>query len=200
MRIAWIEVSSACHSAEIPMTTHARIRFSSYPKTEAPPHFTESIVRVFSGLSAQIATTQLEKGLTSDAVLAKIAPSLVKLGFEVESGKSAKDKVERPVFFGENGEPELRYQIDGFHAQWKCGIEVEAGRAFMSNAVYRDLIQAALMVDLDYLCLAVPMVYKFQTGGRTGTSRDYDNARAVADALYGHTRLRLPYRLLVIGY
>ena len=52
-------------------------------------------MRVFSGLSAQIATTQLEKGLTSDAVLAKIAPSLVKLGFEVESGKSAKDKVER---------------------------------------------------------------------------------------------------------
>ena len=56
------------------------------------------------------------------------------------------------------------------------------------------------MVDLDYLCLAVPVVYKFQTGGRTGTSRDYENARAVADALYGHTRLRLPYRLLVIGY
>jgi hypothetical protein len=200
MRVASIEVSSAGHLAEIPMPTHARIRFSTYPKTEPPPHFTESIVRVFSGLSAQIATTQLEKGLTSDAVLAKIAPSLVKLGFEVESGKSAKDKVERPVFFGENGEPELRYQIDGFHAQWKCGIEVEAGRAFMSNAVYRDLIQAALMVDLDHLCLAVPMVYKFQTGGRTGTSRDYDNARAVADALYGHTRLRLPYRLLVIGY
>ena len=148
-------------------------------------------MRVFSGLSAQIATTQLEKGLTSDAVLAKIAPSLVKLGFEVESGKSAKDKVERPVFFGENGEPELRYQIDGFHAQWKCGIEVEAGRAFMSNAVYRDLIQAALMVDLDYLCLAVPVVYKFQTGGRTGTSRDYDNARAVADAISADT---LPLR------
>lgn len=77
---------------------------------------------------------------------------------------------------------------------------MEAGRAFTSNAAYRDLIQASLMVDLDYLCLAVPIAYKFRSGGRVTTSHDYDNARAVAEAIYGHDRLRMPYRLLVVGY
>jgi hypothetical protein len=182
------------------MASHARIRFSTYPKTEAPPHFTEALVRVFARCSTQISTTALEKGLTSDEVLAKVAPNLVGLGFQVERGKSAKDRVERPVFFGENGEPELRYQIDGFHPEWRCGLEIEAGRSFMGNAVYRDLIQASLMVDLDYLCLAVPITYKFKSGGKTSVSRDYDNTRAVAEAIFSHSRIRLPYRLLVIGY
>ena len=182
------------------MSTHVRIRFSTYPRTEAPPHFTEALIRVFTKHVARVSTQALAKGLTSNEVLATVAPDLLTLGFEVETGKSAAAKVERPVFYGENGEPDLRYQIDGFHRDWKCGIEIEAGRSFTSNAVYRDLIQASLMVDLDYLCLAVPMAYTFKSGGRTTTSRDYENTRAVADALYGHSRLKMPYRLLVIGY
>ena len=31
-------------------------------------------------------------------------------------------------------------------------------------------------------------------------SKDYDKTVAVADALYGHMRIRLPYGLIVIGY
>ena len=104
------------------------------------------------------------------------------------------------ALYVENAEAELRYQIDGFHAEWRCGLEIEAGRSFMGNAVYRDLIRASLMVDLDYLCLAVPITYKFKSGGKTSVSRDYDNTRAVAEAIFSHSRIRLPYRLLVIGY
>lgn len=182
------------------MPTHARIRFSSYPKTEAPPHFAEPLIGVFGKHAASISTPEREKGLTSDEVLAQLATDLRAIGFAVESGKSAAERIERPVFFGENGKAELRYQIDGFHAGWRCGIEIEAGRAFTSNAVYRDLFQAALMVDLDCLCLAVPLSYKFKSSGKLGISRDYDNARAVADALYSHSRLRMPYKLLVVGY
>ena len=180
------------------MSTHVRIRFSTYPRTEAPPHFTEALIRVFTKHVARVSTQALAKGLTSNEVLATVAPDLLTLGFEVETGKSAAAKVERPVFYGENGEPE--YADDAPAGYRKCGIEIEAGRSFTSNAVYRDLIQASLMVDLDYLCLAVPMAYKFKSGGRTTTSRDYENTRAVADALYGHSRLKMPYRLLVIGY
>src|SRR5215217_7900285 len=64
-------------------------------------------------------------------------------------------KIERPVFYGENGIPTLRYEIDAYHPDWRCGLEVEAGRAWMGNAVYRDLIQAAVMVGVQHLCLAV---------------------------------------------
>ena len=182
----------------MPRASH--IRFATFPRTEAPPTFVNDMVDVFRSHEAQISTVALPKGLTSDQVLGVVADDLVQLGFVVERGKSKHEKVARPVFFGENGTPELMYEIDGFHSAWRCGVEIEAGRASMGNAIYRDLIQASLMVDLDHLCLAVPMEYKFQSGGKPSLSRDYEIAKAVASAVYSHSRLRMPYRLLVIGY
>jgi len=70
----------------------------------------------------------------------------------------------------------------------------------MGNAVYRDLIQAAVMVGVEYLCLAVSNVYKYKTAGKPAASRDYANTRQLAEAIYGHSRLRLPYNLILIGY
>jgi len=70
----------------------------------------------------------------------------------------------------------------------------------MGNAVYRDLIQALVMVELEHLILALPISYKYMTRGRQTISRDYENSVAVADALYGHSRIRMPFGLTVIGY
>jgi hypothetical protein len=104
------------------------------------------------------------------------------------------------VFYGENGVPELRYHIDAYHPVWKCGLEVEAGRGWMGNAVYRDLVQALVMVQVDHLILAVANQYKYKTGGRSAISHDYDSVISIANALYGHTRMKLPYGLTVLGY
>lgn len=104
------------------------------------------------------------------------------------------------MFFGENGVPTLNYEIDAYQPVWRCGLEVEAGRAWMGNAAYRDLIRALVMVQVDVLALAVPNAYKYQSSGRTGASADYLNTVSVAETLYAHSRVRLPYRLLVIGY
>ena len=41
-------------------------------------------------------------------MLSTIRPALLKLGFIVEASKQAVDKIKRPVFFGENGEPDLQ--------------------------------------------------------------------------------------------
>ena len=125
---------------------------------------------------------------------------LCKLGFEIEAGKTKAAKLKRPVFFGQDGKPSRQYEIDGFNRSWRCGIEIEAGRAWMGNAVYRDLIQAMVMVDLEHLILAVPMIYKYKSGGRPTSSKDYDNTISVADALYSHSRIKMPYSLTVIGY
>ena len=70
----------------------------------------------------------------------------------------------------------------------------------MGNAVYRDLIQALIMVQVDHLVLAVPNAYKYKSGGRSVSSNDYSNTVAVATAFYGHTRMAMPYALTVIGY
>ena len=142
------------------------VRFTSYPRTEPPPQFIPTIVEAFRSAEVQIGSEALAKGLTSDAVLAVLHPQLEALGFQVEKGKVREQKIERPVFFGENGVPALRYQIDAYHPGWRCGLEVEAGRAWMGNAIYRDLIQALVMVQVDHLVLAVSNIYKYQSGGK----------------------------------
>ena len=176
------------------------IRFTSFPKTEPPPTFASDVAAVFRKHEAAIATEVLKKGLTSNAVLAVIRDDLISLGFQVETGKQKSDKIQRPVFFGENGQPTLNYEIDAYHPAWRCGLEVEAGRAWMGNAVYRDLIQGLVMVQVDALILAVPNAYKYQSSGRTVASSDYANTVSVAETLYSHSRVKLPYGLLVVGY
>lgn len=178
----------------------SNVRFMTFPRTEAPAAFTRDVVEVFRANEPTICTRTLEKGLTSDMVLAALRDDLIGIGFAVEAGKLATDKIKRPVFFGENGQPDLQYEIDAFHGEWGCGLEIEAGRGWMGNAIYRDLVQALVMVELTTLVLAVANSYRYVSGGRATISKDYDNTVAVADALFGHARIRMPYRLIVVGY
>ena len=177
-----------------------QLRFSTFPRTQTPPAFIAQVMDVFERHSAEIGTAQLDKGLTSDQALAVLRADLVGVGFDVEASKREKDKIKRPVFFGENAQPDLQYEVDAWHPKWRAGLEVEAGRAWMDNAVYRDLIQAVVMVEMDHLLLAVPQAYKYITRGRATVSRDYENTISVAEALYGHSRITMPFSLCVIGY
>ncbi len=63
-----------------------------------------------------------------------------------------------------------------------------------------ELAEPLVMVNLDHLVLAVPNGYRRKSKGRTVVSKDYENTCAVADTLYTHGRLQLPYKLAVIGY
>ena len=47
------------------------------------------------------------------------------LGFSIEANKQSTGRLKRPVFFGEDGRPSRQYEIDGFHPEWRCGIEIE---------------------------------------------------------------------------
>ena len=176
------------------------IQFSTFPRTRRPADFIPEVVTIFERHANEIDTNQLEKGLTSDQTLALLRPDLVALGFDVEAGKRAQDKIRRPVFFGENAQPDLQYEIDAWHPEWGTGLEVEAGRAWMGNAIYRDLIQALVMVEMDSLILAVPKTYRYMSSGRPAVSKDYDDTVSVAQALYGHSRIAMPFSLCVIGY
>ena len=176
------------------------IRFSTFPRTRTPPHFVPDLIERFERHEQEIGTSHQEKGLTSDALLAVLRPDLIDLGFQVEASKRTKDKIMRPVFFGENAQPELQYQIDAWHPKWLAGLEIEAGRAWMGNAVYRDLVQALVMVDMEHLILAVSQLYRYNTSGRVTLSRDYEHTVAVAQALYAHSRVEMPFGLCVIGY
>ena len=172
------------------------IRFSTFPRTQTPPHFIADLIAQFRTREQRIGTLHLQEGLKSNNVLAILRPGLQELGFEVETGQRREDKIKRPVLFGENLQPTLQYEIDAWHPEWKTGLEVEASRAWMGNAIYRDLIRALVMVEMEHLVLAVPNLYRY----KTGNSRDYELTVEVAEALYAHRRITMPYSLCVVGY
>jgi len=97
-------------------------RFICFPRTDPPPSFAERIVGMFREHDVSLGTQNLSKGLTSNEVLNEIRTDLVGLGFEVETGKEKNTKIHRPVFFGEDGEPTLRYGIDAYHREWSKAL------------------------------------------------------------------------------
>lgn len=80
-------------------------RWTYFPSNVEPPPWVAEFVDVVAALESTVSTETVKTGLSSDAVLALIAPGLVDLGYTVEDGRKRVGKVRRPVLFGENGEP-----------------------------------------------------------------------------------------------
>jgi hypothetical protein len=80
------------------------------------PAWVEQFVGVVADVEGTISTVRAAPAsLRSDAVLQAVAAGLIKLGYAVETGKTAAGKIKRPVLFGENGDPTVSYEIDAFH-------------------------------------------------------------------------------------
>jgi hypothetical protein len=87
----------------------------TFPRNVRPPAWAKSMVEVVAGAETTISTVNEKTGLDSDAVLKEISAGLVALGYAVETGKTKAGTILRPVLFGENGVPEVNYEIDAFH-------------------------------------------------------------------------------------
>lgn len=137
----------------------------------------------------------------SDQILERLSENLQDLGFFTEDKSSKKSRISRPVLFGEQGSPTLTYEVDGYQPDYKIVLEIEAGRAWMGNAVYRDLIRTALIADADYLALGVMIEYSYKSNNRMTTSKDYAKTKDLLDAIYGSQKLALPFKgILLFGY
>ena len=80
-------------------------------------------------------------------------------------------------------------------------IEVEAGRAVINNQFLKDIFQACMMFEVEYLVIAVLNEYKFNSGGRQTVGHDYQEIKTFLETLYVSNRLRLPLKgILLIGY
>jgi hypothetical protein len=167
-----------------------------YPVRSPAPGWVPGVVAAFRDVAPKI-DSRINHGVTSDAALAVLRPSLVALGFEIEAGKAASGKIRRPVLFGENGAARVAYEVDGFHPDLKIVLEIEAGRGAAGNADYRDLVRASLIVDADYLLLGMMLEYR---SGST-TMRSYERTRDQLDAIFASERLKLPFLgILLVGY
>lgn len=167
-----------------------------FPSRSPAPEWVNTVAGAFSDAAPDI-DSRVKHGVTSDQALAALRPALVAQGFEIEAGKTASGKIRRPVLFGENGRPRVAYEVDGFHPQLGIVLEVEAGRGAAGNADYRDLVRTSLIVDAEFLILAVMLEYRT---GKT-TMKSYDRTRDQLDAIYASERLLLPFKgILLIGY
>ena len=173
--------------------------WSYYPRNERPPVWVDQVVAVFATAEPNISTLS-QNGPNSDGVVKAVATGLTAMGFQVEAGKSKTQLIRRPVLFGENGKEAVAYEIDAFHDGLGIAVEVEAGRGAQSNAEYRDIIRASLILDAKYFVLVMPHQYRFKGSPKDGVLA-YQNTRNLLDAMYASQRLRLPFHgVLLLGY
>jgi len=171
-----------------------------FPASDVPPQWVTELTEVFSEVQEKIDTAFVQ-GLKSDGILDVLCPGLQRLGYVVETGKTAIEKIERPVLFGDQGVPRVHYQIDAWLPDEGVVVEIEAGRGWQGGAFYRDLIRTSLIVGARYLVIGMMDQYVFSSGGKKSAQGDYAKARDQLDAIYASGRLQLPFEgVLLVGY
>lgn len=128
-----------------------------------------------------------------DEVLAKVRPFLEKLGYKVEIGKSANEKIDVPVLFGNDNVIDKSFYADAISKDGRIVIEVEAGQATENHRFLKDIFEACMMFDVEYLVLAVRNIYR--------THDDFARIYTFLETLYISNRLQLPLKgILLVGY
>lgn len=88
---------------------------------------------------------------------------------------------------------EKAFDADCYSEQFKTVIEIEAGRAVTNYQFLKDLFQACVMHDVEYLVIAVRNEYK--------NSKDFQKVTAFFETIYASQRLQLPLKgIIIVGY
>jgi hypothetical protein len=168
------------------------INWTYFPLSDEPTPIVKSIVGVFESKADEIDSIT-HNPQVSDLVLSKLAIELEQLGFQVERGKKKADKIHVPVLYGRNGKVEKSFEADAFLKSEGFVLEIEAGRGVTNYQFLKDLFQACMMRDVDYLGIAIRNKYR--------TSKDFEKVFGFFDTLYKSNRLDLPLKgVLIIGY
>lgn len=168
------------------------INWIYYPLSEKPTELAYKVVNVFESLYDQI-KSESHVGLKSNGILEIVADSLNKIGFIVERGKKADEKVKVPVLFGPNGKPQKTFEVDAYNPDSGFIVEIEAGMGYVNNHFLRDIFEASMMHDVRYLAIAIRNDYRGHA--------DYERTKLYLETLYASNRLKLPlHGLLLIGY
>ena len=167
-----------------------------FPRTNEIPKFLVKTISIFEKYEKKIDSRQRNNSknrLDSDSVLKILTPDLLKLGFKVEKSKKKEDKVIIPVLFGNSGRRELTFEADAYHKKYKTVIEVEAGRALVNYQFLKDIFQASMMVDTDYLVLAVRNLYN--------QTKDFEKISKFIETMYLTRKIQFDLKgILLIGY
>jgi hypothetical protein len=167
------------------------INWQYYPKRKEIPIHLKDVVDIFELKENLISSDK--HNLHSNEVLEQVSLNLLELNYEVETSKKSSDKIKVPVLFGMNGKLEKYFDADAYNEDLKTVIEVEAGRAVTNYQFLKDLFQACMMHEVDFLVIAVRNTYS--------KNKDFQSVITFFNTLYASERLVLPLKgVLIIGY
>jgi hypothetical protein len=163
-----------------------------FPLNESIPENFNNLIEIFSSNHKIINSINddNENRRNSDAVLKVLAPQLESVGYLVEKSKKSDDKI---AFVYKDDTVSLTFEADAFHKEHKIAIEVEAGRAWDNKQFLKDIFEACLIDDIEYMVVAVRLLYR----GRN----DFDKVSSWLRAIYSSKKITLSFKgLLLIGY
>ena len=167
------------------------VRYQFFPRSRGVTKEIQDVIDCFKQVETNIDSEHKE--LKSNDVLMLVRPHLEKIGFVVEASKKTADKIDVPVLFGQDNKIDKSFYADALSNDGRIVVEVEAGRATENNQFLKDLFEACMMFDVEYLVLAVRNVYR--------THFDFDIVYNFLETLYISNRLHLPLKgILLIGY
>ena len=150
-----------------------------------------NIVECFKNMESKISSPR--NTLPSNEVLAVLRPELERIGMKVERGKSKGEKIPVPVLFGLNNKVDKFFDADAVSEDGKIVLEVEAGRAVVNYQFLKDIFQASMMHNVEFLVIAVRNNYK--------GSDDFKTIYTFLELMYITNKLKIPLkRILLIGY
>lgn len=167
------------------------VKYQFFPRSRGVTKEIQNVIDCFKKVETKIDSEHNE--LKSNDVLMLVRPYLENIGFVVESSKKTVDKIDVPVLFGQDNKIDKFFYADALSNDGRIVIEVEAGRATENNQFLKDLFEACMMFDVEYLVIAVRNVYR--------THFDFDIVYNFLETLYISNRLHLPLKgILLIGY
>lgn len=167
------------------------IRFQFFPRSRGTNEQINNVINCFKAVEDEIDSET--KNLVSNDVLAIVRPYLEAQDFKVEMGKSNEDKIDVPVLFGRDNQIDKSFYADALSQDGKIVVEVEAGQATENHRFLKDIFEACMMFDVEYLVLAVRNKYR--------THDDFQKIYTFLETLYISNRLQLPLKgILLIGY
>ena len=167
------------------------IRFQFFPRSLGITKPIKDIISCFELEVDKIKSPDFN--LSSNEVLEAIRPHLELLDFTCETGKSKEKKISVPVLFGYNNKIDKAFNADAVSNDGKIVIEIEAGRATENNQFLKDIFQACMMFEVEYLVIVVRNVYRGH--------KDFEIIHTFLETLYISNRLHLPLKgILLIGY
>lgn len=167
------------------------IKCQFFPRSRGLTYEMTQVVDCFKAINDEISSDSND--LVSNEVLSLLRPYLEAIGYTVETGKSKDAKIDVPVLFGVNNKIDKSFYADAISEDHRVVIEIEAGQATENHRFLKDIFEACMMFDVEYLILAVRNRYR--------NHNDFERVFTFLETLYISNRLHLPLKgILLIGY